>query len=578
MVNVERQLFTHLLHDLNSSYGLDVQPEDINPFLDAFPDYESWSEVLPLWDTFLLSGLSTGMVDFSAIPGGTFRGQPLLAGLWYRVFRPSGDILPNPSAYAIFGIRQTACLFKKVFAVCSPERVKAAVDGFITTDAGLECDPDPRVAHVNELCHGAALRSIGRSDLTSFRHGPGAVAERLDAVGRWDFPAVSAYVDSLQITDFMAPNYRPAPWGTATMVGRLTSVPKTALKPRLISIEPASNMFVQQGLLASLDAWMRRVPQINMRDQSRNQALARLGSVNGAISTIDLSEASDRVSMELVRAVFKTIPSFLSMLEGMRTPVIQTGGSFLRLNKFASMGCALTFPVQILVFRTLVLLGICRAENDFTDAFIRRWSHSPEVGVYGDDIIVPTRYYGAVCDVLEEHSLVVNRDKSFHTGSFRESCGGDYYDGVPVNPVYIRRRVPKDRDVDSIVSLAATSLLFEERGLSSVAQYLSDHLQGLVGPMPGGRGAVAVSHPWNSSTRYNAGLQSHEVKAIIFREQRPKVKASDSAILAHALSGVTGGYNRQLSGPEPFDPLRLERHTRRYRGVLTRRWVSIQQD
>lgn len=578
MVNVEEQLFTHLFHDLNSSYGLDVQPEDLNPFLDAFPDYESWSEVLPLWDTFLLSGLATGRVDFSTIPGGTFRGQPLVAGLWYRVFRPSGEILPNPSAHAIFGIRQIACLFKKVFAVCSPERVKSAIHGFKTTDETLECDPDPRVARVNELCHGAALRAIGRSDLTSFRHGPGAVAERLDSVGRWDFPAVSAYVDALQITDFMAPSYREAPWGTATMVGRLTSVPKTALKPRLISIEPASNMFVQQGLLAQLDRWMCRVPQINMRDQGRNQALARLGSISGEISTIDLSEASDRVSMDLVRAVFKTVPSFLSMLEGMRTSVIQTDGSFIRLKKFASMGCALTFPVQILVFRTLVLLGICRAENDYSDTFIRRWSNSPEVGVYGDDIIVPTRYYGAVCDVLEEHSLVVNRGKSFHTGSFRESCGGDYFEGVPVNPVYLRRRVPKDRDVDSIVSLAATTLIFNERHLSSTARYLSDHLQGLVGPMPDGCGAIAVSHPWSARTRYNRALQRHEVKAVWFREQRPKVNASDNAILAHALTSVTGGYNHQLNGPEPFDPLRLERHTRRYRGVLTRCWVSIQQD
>jgi hypothetical protein len=79
--------------------------------------------------------------------------------------------------------------------------------------------------------------------------------------------------------------------------------------------------------------------------------MAKEGSVSGEIATIDLSDASDRVSLALVEELFGFNPGFLRFLKLSRSPFAQLpGGELVLLNKFASMGSALTFPVEAMVF------------------------------------------------------------------------------------------------------------------------------------------------------------------------------------------------------------------------------------
>lgn len=117
------------------------------------------------------------------------------------------------------------------------------------------------------------------------------------------------------------------------------------------------------------------------------------------------------------------------------------GHGVMPLAKFASMGSALCFPVEAMVFTTIIFLALERKANT---RFTRKdvLSFAGQVRVYGDDIIVPVDCVDPVVDLLEAFGLKVNKSKSFWNGKFRESCGGDYYDGTWVTPVRVRRRVP----------------------------------------------------------------------------------------------------------------------------------------
>jgi len=59
--------------------------------------------------------------------------------------------------------------------------------------------------------------------------------------------------------------------------------------------------------------------------------------------------------------------------------------------------------------------------------------------VFGDDIIVDSRVYSRICKMLNVLGFVVNTNKSFNEGLFRESCGRDYFSGLNVRGVYISR-------------------------------------------------------------------------------------------------------------------------------------------
>jgi hypothetical protein len=112
------------------------------------------------------------------------------------------------------------------------------------------------------------------------------------------------------------------------------------------------------------------------------------------------------------------------------------------LQKFASMGSALTFPLEAIIFTILSVAGIEQAEH----RRILPRQLPGVISVYGDDIIVPTGAVDHVIDWLEHFGAKVNRRKSFWNGKFRESCGAEYYDGTDVSVVRMRSELPSSRD------------------------------------------------------------------------------------------------------------------------------------
>lgn len=581
------KLHHRLFLDIRDTWQLAISSDDLEEFrfkADRFGD-EYVAIWLPELDDFLLASLAAG--NTVTCPP-MFPGEPyprFLSGLWKNIFDPSGILLDDPCVESIRAIRQLTRFQKKVFEVCEDKYVELAVKQFIKTDSELPISiACSQLSRVNAVLHGSELfKSV--SDSYNFSHGPGATAEKLDSVERWDFPTISRSLASRFMPwDFFPERYdEDFTCEIVDPIGRLESVPKTFDKPRLISIEPASSIYAQKGLLARLAEWMNRTPQLNMSDQTRNKLMARRGSIDGSLTTIDLSEASDRVSMALVEAVFKHSPSFLSLISDMRTGAVNTREGLVVLNKFASMGCALTFPIQMIVFRSIVIKAIVCAENDLSSRNIRSWGRSPDIGIFGDDIIIPSAFAEPVYNALRSYGLAINEKKSFTTGPFRESCGGDYVFGQPVNPVYLRQRSPSNwRDADRIASWAAMSHLLSEAQLPGAALYVSNVLQNLVGPMPSGMGLISVSDPWPSIERTNDELQRREVKGVALRFSRRKTMANEVSQLRFALNRVRGSdkvtFVLDKNNTDAFDPLGLTHHGRPTRAFITRRWADRESD
>jgi hypothetical protein len=234
---------------------------------------------------------------------------------------------------------------------------------------------------------------------------------------------------------------------------RVCLVPKDSRGPRVISCEPAELMYIQQGIMRklyeTLEAHNLTSGRINFTDQTINQELARRSSKGELnLATIDLSDASDRVSLELVRRVFP--PRWFECLDACRSEETELpNGKVVKLNKFAPMGSSCCFPVEALVFWACAVatLRISRGLKKY-----------PDVYVYGDDIITDSDSVELVMMGLEKVGLKVNRDKSYFRGPFRESCGGDYHLGVDVTPVRVRKFL--DKSSTSIVTNADLANLF----------------------------------------------------------------------------------------------------------------------
>lgn len=241
---------------------------------------------------------------------------------------------------------------------------------------------------------------------------------------------------------------------------RLAFVPKTAATSRSICVEPTLNMFFQLGLGSIIESRLRQLYRIRLDEQPDiNRRLAYLGSVQDGnpathrLVTIDLSNASDSISMRMLREFLPT--SFMNWLEILRSPYATDQGREVELNMVSTMGNGFTFPLETAVFCCVVhaafrLDTVERLDNpaDSRNLFNQ---HDPNWGVFGDDIIVPYRLHGKVLRLLNILGFEVNVDKSFFEGPFRESCGSDFYDGVGVRGVYCKTlRTPQD--VYSIVN------------------------------------------------------------------------------------------------------------------------------
>lgn len=221
---------------------------------------------------------------------------------------------------------------------------------------------------------------------------------------------------------------------------RFTSIPKDMNKRRGICVEPSMNISLQLAvgsylkgrLLAKtgLDLRGKKDLQNPSKGQKRHNDLAQLASKDGSLATIDLSNASDTVSKNLVKLL---LPSeWFELLDDLRSKKTYVNGKWFYLEKFSSMGNGFTFELETLIFASIV--HACGARVG-VDSFI-----------YGDDIIVPTGIARDVIGALKFFGFEPNSKKTFLDGPFRESCGGDFFKGTAVRPHYLKELPNEPQD------------------------------------------------------------------------------------------------------------------------------------
>ena len=218
---------------------------------------------------------------------------------------------------------------------------------------------------------------------------------------------------------------------------RATTVDKTTAKRRMICIEPTANMYLQQGLMLEMYSKMKAVGLDVERLPDLHKLKAQLSSISCREATIDWSSASDCLAFELIR--WLTPPKWFDALNMTRSKVASfPGRPDVELNMFSTMGNAVTFPLETLVFWTYAHAVILTERND-TSSLYPEWEELGKVSVFGDDCIVPTPIAPQYMEAMVEVGFIVNKEKSFYgTEQFRESCGGDYLCGFDVRPYTIK--------------------------------------------------------------------------------------------------------------------------------------------
>lgn len=544
--------------------------------------------------------LANGEYKVSGLPltkrfSGTVVIPKFLRGLYLLVFDGSGSLKENYDVQAIFFLRQILFAAKKASVPCSSAKVATEVVAFYEVDRNL---PEPEwfwkdstfsLDSVRETYHGFSKsdlyrarvdaapagyrerlsRLLARLDIVSslvacslgaytpadwkFRHGPGAISESTGPSNKYCWENWSDHLENAfpiadygfhSLSSWAHDSHRLECLGSREPRARMVAVPKSYSKPRLIAAEPKAHQWCQQNLWHYFaqradDCWIRNF--IRFRDQSHNQRLCSLGASSGALATVDLSAASDRVTCHAVGQLFRSNPSLLLSLKACRTHLIEQqlthdAPELIELRKFSTMGNACTFPVESLMFLSICLSSVLEARQRPL-RYEEVLNLAGEVAVFGDDLIVPTESRELLFAALEILDFKVNLDKSFWTGRFRESCGVDSYAGVDVTPAYWK--APNSGGPESVAMTVETSNNFYKKYMLESARVIASTVPSDCPMVPMDSGVLGLETRTRRllndlPSRWNSDLQRAEVRimSLTGRQSRTQIE-DDSAFLQY---------------------------------------------
>jgi len=451
-----------------------------------------------------LSGTKLG---FDTLPDSEL---PRFLGEFFSlVLSPNGDLLPNPCNNSVRIIRQILYLFYKYELPYSDEQEQQVLSQFEKTEEELtalspvlqnleatvansystrrkrfKALTQVDIAREAKILLSSVFAYFDPTDIKP-RHGPGAVAtkQRLWEKFQWNnvsgrlsrmYPLDAYFYASLShVCDRLDTLSRIS---EDDLSARVILVPKDSRGPRLISCEPVDFQWIQQGLGRAIVELVERHPltksNVFFSDQSHNRCAALYGSACLRYSTLDLKEASDRVSTDLVRLLFPShVFTYLEAARSLST--VLPDGRVIKLQKFAPMGSCLCFPIMALT--VWAILTAAAPDTDTREGIL----------VYGDDVIVPTAYAANAMEHLESFGLKINRDKSCISGLFRESCGMDAFNGADVTPVRLRTVWSSTPSPDVYTSWISYANSFYDKRLYRTYEYIVGKLVSLYGPIPG---------------------------------------------------------------------------------------------
>jgi hypothetical protein len=335
---------------------------------------------------------------------------------------------------------------------------------------------------------------------------------------------------------------------------RFTTVPKDCSKDRGIAIEPSINIFYQLGLGRTIRSRLKSSGIDLEHGQDIHRRVACEASKRGHLCTMDLSNASDTISRNLVRLL---LPSpWFEALDDLRSKKTLFRGGWRVLEKFSSMGNGFTFELETLLFLGMILA--CETETV-------KLVPGVNVFTYGDDIICPVEIAKDVISVLKFFGMTVNERKTFVDGPFRESCGGDFFEGVDVRPFFLKELPNEPQQLISFANgirlsseKTATRKAYGRRTWFRIIDALPVPLRNLRGPKDLGDLLLHDEEErwqfrWRSNgIRYFRVYRPAKYRKVAWSHFKPEV------ILASATYGVESGTDggrlpHHLGGVTPRD-------------------------
>jgi len=540
---------------------------------------------LPAFGKDFERSLELGRVDRSLFQGFAWKGglPRFLSGFLGLVFcSQSGDLLDHPSVDAIRAVRQLTLMFGKMNLECSDARKEAAIEEYVKCEKTVReirdsLRPDDFLAfdRLATLLWADQLSVVDRmvhdGELLP-SHGPGATADRLKGNQKWTLREwTSRLEDYFPAGEFLFVNPRQynadrdqvnyLEPGQERPV-KVILVPKTLKTPRVIAMEPTAMQYAQQALRKPLYEVLERgdarTSFVGFKHQEPNQLLALRGSLKKDLATLDLSEASDRVSTLHVEHLLRNHPHLRGAVFACRSTKAEVEGhGVIRLAKFASMGSALCFPIEAMVFATVVFVGI---EESLGRQLSRREIESlrGEVRVYGDDIVCPVAHVQSVIACLERFGFKVNASKSFWASAFRESCGKEYWAGHDVSIVRVRHLLPASRrDVTELVGAVSLRNQLYKAGLWGSARHLDAILERMISfPVVSDTSPVLGRHSFlgYETQRLHPTLHRPEVKGWVVKPKLPKNSIDGyDALLKCLVQGPTEEESHHLMWWDDFE-------------------------
>lgn len=499
------------------------------------------------------------------------RRYPLLfESLWGKCFSADGNIhVLGPDPFAIKILSQFFFCFKKLEGTCDDHLFKEAIDEFYSqedrirppdlnwsygefrhnSDLNLIDDDHSRVALVsdddgtptgNAIINPELPRTLQRiADIVfgslgwfnpeewQCRHGPGSVAEKPRSSDKYVFGSWPRRLDSLFCFDAHATLNPDHIYDTDVVEhpAKLIAVPKDARGPRLIASEPSYLQYAQQSINAYLRAAIGSScvsASINFENQGFSQEWAVKASLTGEFATVDLKSASDLLSLWLIERLIRKNKPLLEAIYHTRSRYIDQEGFALFMKKVAPMGNAYIFPLQTLVYTLCSIAALAvidgrsvRSRKDIT-------RYAKQVRVFGDDIILPTRAYGCLVQLLTFCGLKVNASKSFAEGNFREACGVDAYLGNDITPAYVRTVLDVTLPETVVSTVECANNLYNKgywHTSNALIQRIPFAMRKRLAEVHTCSGTFGIRKrfPDTSSlkTRYNTDLQRTEVQCLV---------------------------------------------------------------
>jgi len=459
---------------------------------------------------------------------------PIFMGeLFQRIFSHDGWLLPTPCVTSVKHLRSLFLVFYKYELPYETDQEQEVLEKFERTDRELErynhvctnystCDTtSPRCAKCSSSFKGEQsngrtkeiVREAKRLLWSVFglfderdiypKHGPGSVSTKETGPGKYKWSKISPRIlETYPLDEFffvslghVADRYQEMQsLELLESSAKVVLVPKDSRGPRLISEEPLDFQWIQQGLGRAIVTHVERHPltrhNVHFTDQRPNQLGALLGSSpveffysektgkyipcklnHGRYVTLDLKEASDRISIGLVDLLFPD-PLKRALMNCRSLSTVLPNGKVIKLNKFAPMGSALCFPT--LALSVWAILTAAAPDADTRESIL----------VYGDDVIVKSEFSEHAIEQLESFGLLVNRDKSCTKGFFRESCGEDSFRGETVTPVRIRTPWSSAHRPSVYASWIAYANSFHARQYHTTYSLIANRLHAVYGAIP----------------------------------------------------------------------------------------------